>query len=131
MVERTEAQFNEFEGEVVDVQLEEPTKKGMSQQYHLQMKPSTKEIKGKTGLLHTWIRLTDTCTETSVPRGSVIDRYMEALEDIHGEDVKELKTIQEVFEFMKGKSYLFKTKVLGRAFQGHEPSEYWVPVKTV
>jgi len=128
MVERIESQtWTEFQGEVVDVQLEDPTEEGRTQQWHIQMRPIDKEIKGKTGNLHTWIRLSATCTETSVPRGSVIDRFLEALEDIHSE-VKKM-TVKKAFEFMKGRKYLFKSKVLGRAFEGHPASEYWVPSK--
>lgn len=129
MVERTEATFDRFEGEVAEVQLEEPTKEGMQKQWHIQIKALKKEIKGKTGLIHCWVRETDTTTGESVPRGSVIERYLTELEDIHGDEIKNLKTVKECFEFMKGKKYLFKSKVLGRAFEGHEPAGYWVPSK--
>jgi len=130
MVDVTEAQiWTEFKGEVVDVALEQPKEEDRLPQYHIQIKPLDKEIKGPTGLMHEWIRKTATTTDTSIPRGSVVHRYYEALEDVHGDDVKNLKTISEVFEFMKGKKYLFKSKVLGRAFQNQPASEYWVPVK--
>lgn len=61
----------------------------------------------------------------------MIDRYLEALEDVHGDEMKNLKTVKEAFEFMKGQKYLFKSKVLGRAFQNNPAAEYWVPVKTI
>lgn len=130
MVERTEQQtWTEFQGEVVDVALEQPKEDDRLPQYHISVKPSDKEIKGKTGLMHEWIRISATATETSLPRGSVADRYVEALEDVHGDKVKNLKTVKEVFEFMKSKKYQFKSKVLGRAFQNNPAAEYWVPVK--
>lgn len=130
MVERTEAQtWKEFKGEVVEVSLEQPKEEDRLPQYHIQMKvlDKDKEIKGKTGLMHEWIRLPGTATETTVPRGSVVDRYLEALEDLHSE-IKKL-SVKEAFELMKGKTYTFKSKVLGRAFQNNPAAEYWVPVK--
>lgn len=130
MVERTESQsWTEFQGEVVDIQFEQPTDEDRLPQWHIQMKPIDKEVKGKTGNIHTWIRIPATATETSLPRGSVADRFCESLEDIHGNAVKNLKTVKEVFMFMKGKKYQFKSKILGRAFEGKNPAEYWVPVK--
>jgi hypothetical protein len=130
MVERTEAQtWSEFKGEVVEVALEQPKEEDRLPQFHIQIKPLDKEIKGKTGLMHEWVRTPATSTETSVPRGSVIDRYIEALEDVHGDDAKECKTVKEIFELMKGNTYLFKSKVLGRAFGNNQAAEYWVPVK--
>jgi len=132
MVERTESQqWVEFKGQVVDVSLEQPKEEDRLPQYHIQMKPLDKEIKGPTGLMHEWVRVSATCSEGSVPRGSVIDRYLEALEDIHGDDVKKLKTVKDVFMFMKNKTYQFKSKVLGRAFQNNPAAEYWVPVKLI
>lgn len=132
MVERTEAQtWTEFKGQVVDVSLEQPKEEDRLPQYHIQIKPLDKEIKGPTGLMHEWVRVSATCSDSSVPRGSVIDRYLEALEDIHGDKVKNLKTVEDVFMFMKGKTYQFKSKVLGRAFQNNPAAEYWVPVKEI
>lgn len=130
MVERTESQqWTEVKGEVVDVQLEQPKEEDRMPQWHIHIKPIDKEIKGPTGELHEWIRITSTTTNESVPRGSVIERYLDALEDIHGDEIKKLKTVKEVFEFMKGKKYLFKPKVLGRAFGNQPASDYWTPVK--
>jgi hypothetical protein len=131
MVDRTEATFEQFEGEVVDVDLEPAQSEERTPQWHIQIKPLKKEIGGKTGKMHTWVRETATTTEHSIPRGSVIDRYLEALTDIHGDVFKNLKTVKESFEFMKGKKYLFKSKVLGRAFKDSPPAEYWVPVKAL
>lgn len=130
IVERTEQQtWTEFEGEVIDVQLEQPKDENMQPQYHISIKPTDREIKGKTGLMHEWIRLSATATAGSLPRGSVADRYIEALEDVHGDKVKNLKTVDEAFKYMKGKKYQFKAKVLGRAFEKNPASEYWVPIK--
>jgi len=130
MVERSESQtWTEFKGQVVNVELEQPKEEDRLPQYHIHIKPLDKEIKGPTGEIHEWIRIPATATETSVPRASVLDRYLEALEDIHGDAVKKLKTVKEVFMFMKNKKYLFKSKVLGRAFQNNPAAEYWVCVK--
>lgn len=131
MVERTESSgFDEFDGEVVSVQLEDSKKEGITRkQWHIEMKALDKEIKGKSGHMHEWVGLSDTATESSVARDSVADKYIIALEDIHGKAVKGLKTVADVFKFMKGKKYHFKKKVLGRAFKNNPASEYWVPVK--
>ena len=132
MVGVTEAQtWTEIEGEIVDVVREEPNKEGMLPQWHIAFKSldPNKVIKAKTGCLHVWIRETETCTETTVPRDSVIQKYVDALVDIHGDAIKNLATVKETFEFMKGKKYLLKSKVLGRAFNKNAPAEYWTPVK--
>lgn len=122
--------FEEFNGIVQSVQLE--TTKGDNgeeqRQVHLEMNPTNKEIKGKTGLMHEWVKLSPTCTDTSVPEGSVIHRYIQELEFLEPELKKKEKVI-EVFEWLKDKHFLFKKKVLGRSYKGHEARESWVPVK--
>lgn len=103
---------------------------GGGPQFHLTITPLDVEIKGKTGMMHEWIGIPETATDTSVPQGSVVDRYIEAIEDVHRE-AKTKKTVQEVFNLMKGNSYLFVKKQLGKAFQGKQAADHWVPKKQV
>ncbi len=131
MVERTEAQgFDEFIGLVEDVIYEEPNQEGMRPQYHIVMAPTDVTVGGKTGKMHEWIRLPETSTETSVPQGSIIDYYLTSLERID-KAVKSLKTIKEVFEWMKGKKFRFNKETPGKAFGGKPAASYWIPVQLV
>jgi hypothetical protein len=130
LVQKTESQgWEDFEGEVVDVMLEEPKEEGYQSQWHILMKPLNRKMKKEGSYMHEWVRQTSTTTDTSVPQGSVISRFVEELEMLHGKQVKDLKTVAEVFNFMKGKKYLFKQKVLGQSFNKNPASAYWTPVK--
>lgn len=128
MVERTKSEgFDEFVGVVENVILEPSNLTDGGEQYHLTMKPEGVEITGKTGLMHEWIRVPPKATETSVPEGSVLDKFVQELEVLHNE-VKKLGSVPEIFAFLVGKKYLFKKKKLGKSFDGHEAKAYWVPV---
>jgi hypothetical protein len=85
------------------------------------------EIKGKTGMLHEWIRSPPTSTNESVPQGSVVDRYLQQVE-IVVPAARKAKTVIEALLMMKGKKFKFKRLKLGKAFEGHEAREYFVPV---
>ena len=108
MVERTKSEgFDEFVGVVENVLLEPSNLTDGGEQYHLTMKPEGVEITGKTGLMHEWIRVPPKATETSVPEGSVLDKFVQELEVLHNE-VKKLGSVPEIFAFLVGKKYLFK-----------------------
>lgn len=126
MVKKTESQaFTEVTALVEDVIYEPAQKADFPNQYHLILDAKDQEIKGKTGKLHEWIAETGTCTEDSVPVGSVIERYVDAIENIEGEKEK----VADAFKALKGNSYLFKKKVLGKSFEGHKAREYLTPIK--
>lgn len=131
MVERTRAQtFTEFIGTVQEIKKVRDSQREGGEQYHIEMKPLDVEIGGKTGLMHEWVRITDTTTETSVPEGSVIDRYLQELEDCIPETKKQ-PTVDGSMKLMVGKSFRFKRKKLGRSFQGQEAKEYWTPSRLI
>lgn len=133
MVERTEAQgFDEFTGLVESVEYEEPREGSASDnpQYHIIMDPKDVTVKGKTGKMHEWIKLSGTATETSVPQDSVADKYLRALERLD-KSVKNLTTVKEAFQYMVGKTFRFNKETLGRAYGGHPAASYWVPVELV
>jgi hypothetical protein len=129
IVERNQnSGLDEFKGVVADVVLERNTfGETDSDQYHMTMKPEGIAMKGKTGFIHEWIRLSSKATQKSVPEGSIVERYLSQLEVVVPE-VKKAKTLDEAFAMIKGKRLLFRRVKLGRAFQGHQPREMWVPV---
>ena len=129
MVERsTQNGLEEFVGVVVDVVLEKNTFVDSEQdQYHITMKPEGIEIKGKTGVIHEWIRLSPKATQTSVPEGSTVERYLSQLEVVLPE-AKKAKTLEEAFFMMKGKKFLFRRVKLGRAYDGKPAKESWAPI---
>ncbi len=132
MVERTKTEgIEEFEGTITDVTFEKSELKGEKQeQYHISMTPNDSKLlkDSKTGMLHTWIKFSDKATQKNIPEGSVLDRFLTEIETLHSE-VKKLATVDEAMQHIKGKEYLFKTKKLGKAFDGHDAKLYWVPVK--
>ncbi len=134
MVERTKTEgIEEFEGTITDITFEQSELKGDKQeQYHISMTPNDTKLleDSKTGMLHTWIKFSDKATQESIPEGSVLDRFLTEIETLHTE-TKKLKTVDETMQFIKGKKYLFKTKRLGKAYDGHEAKAYWVPVKAL
>ena len=129
MVERVEPKLLEsFTGVVQDVQLESnEVGDNKTNQYHISIKAKDVEIKGKTGLIHEWIRLPPTAKEDSIPQGSVVDRYLQQLE-VAVPEAKDAKTLADAFALMKGKTFKFKRMKLGKAFEGHEARNYWSPI---
>lgn len=132
MVERSTSQgLEEFKGLVADVVLEKNTFGDTeSDQYHITMKPEGLQMKGKTGFIHEWIRLSAKATQKSVPEGSIIERYLSQLEVVLP-DTKKAKTLDEAFAMLKGKRFLFRRVKLGRAFEGKPAREMWVPVNPI
>lgn len=132
MVERTKAEgLTEFEAKVTDVKIETSTVNNEEmKQYHIEMKPTDETLvkKGETGLMHNWVRISANATETSVPEGSVLDKFLQEIEMVHPE-AKQIANHKEVMELLKDNTYVFKRKKLGKSFGGHEAKEYWVPVQ--
>jgi hypothetical protein len=132
MVERVGANIlEEFEGRVIDVVLEKNQfADSESDQFHVTMEGLNIEVKGKTGVLHEWIRLSPKTTQESIPEGSIIDKYLTQLEIVLPE-AKKAKTLNEAFGLMKGKVFLFKKIKLGKAFEGHPARAVWLPVQII
>jgi len=126
-------EFDEFIGLVVDVKRElqpdYPDKESGVEQYHLLLKPDKIKVKGKTGCLHEWVRITKKEQEDGIIReGSSIYRYIQEIQSVLPE-TKDAETPDDVFKILIAKHFLFKRKVLGSSFRGHPPRRYWVPIK--
>lgn len=132
MVDRmTQTGLEEFEGKVMDVVLEKNTFQDTeSDQYHITMEPTTLTVKGKTGLLHEWLRLSPKTTQTAVPEGSVVERYLAQVE-LCLTEARKLKTLDEALKLMKGKTFLFKKVKLGRSYEGRPAREVWTPIRLI
>jgi len=124
----------EFKGKVVSAVKEDSKIENVGSQYHIQMEPIDVEVKGESGFFHEWVRLPPTATETSVPEGSVLDRYLQQMELIES-GVKKASSLVEAFECLVGNTYLFKRMKLGKSFSDgktvHEARESWVPVQKI
>jgi hypothetical protein len=132
MVERTAPTgLESFEGKVVDIVLEKNTFQDTeSDQYHISMEPTTLAVKGKTGFLHEWLRLSPKTTQTAVPEGSVVERYLAQVELCIPEARKE-KTLDAALKLMKGRLFEFRKVKLGRSYEGRPAREVWTPVRLV
>jgi hypothetical protein len=132
MVDRvTQTGLEEFEGKVVDIVLEKNTFQDTeSDQYHITMEPTTLTIKGKTGFLHEWLRLSPKTTQTAVPEGSVVERYLAQVE-LCLTDARKEKTLSGALNMMKGKTFLFKKVKLGRSYEGRPAREVWTPIRLI
>ena len=126
MVERIKSeQFDQFVGQVSVVKVE--TGK-FGKQYHIEMKPIDVQITGKTGNMHEWVGIPATATDTTIPEGSALDKYLQMVEMVYKE-AKSLKGHAEVMSMITGRKFLFKKMRLGKAFEGKEAKEYWVPFR--
>ena len=132
IVERTgQNMLEEFEGKVIDVVLEKNTfADNETSQYHLTIEGLNIDVKGKTGHIHEWIRLSPKAKEEAVPEGSIVDKYLTQLEIVLPE-VKKAKTLGDAFGMMKGKSFVFKKVKLGRAFEGNPARSLWLPLSII
>lgn len=129
VIRQTANILDEFKGVVEDVILEKNTLADAEQdQYHIVMNPEDVEVKGKTGKLHEWIRLSPKTTQESIPEGSIIDKFLTQLEIVLP-DSKKAKTLDEAFGMMKDKKFLFKRVKLGKSFEGHPARSVWTPVQ--
>jgi len=128
MVERKTGEIEECKAKVDDVQLEDSEVNGeKQQQVHITLEPQDIDVGGKTGYLHTWIRVSPSTEETRVPEGSTMDRYLQEVEDID----KDARTEKwyDAFRAMVGKTYKFKKKTIGKSYQGHAAKRELVPVE--
>jgi hypothetical protein len=127
MVMRMESsgKLEEIEGFVESVESESNTVG--SAQYHLVIRPTNVEVKGKTGRFHEWVPMSKTATEETVPHGSVMERYLTHME-IAVPAVKKAATIKAAFNLLVGKKFRFQRMKLGRDYDGNPAREYLVPV---
>lgn len=129
MVQRTESELREFVGRVTNVTRETSELNGeRREQFHIQMKPHDREVQGSTGVFHEWIGIPDTATESTVPEGSNLDRYLQELESCDRE-LGSSESLNGALTGMVDKTYRFKKKKLGKSYKGHEAREFFVPVE--
>lgn len=127
MVTRLESGVvNEFVGIVSKIEFETDAFKG-TRQYHLHIEPVDVKVTGKTGEFHEWIPMSPKADEDKVPTGSVLDRYLQMIENLVP-GAEKAKTVAEAFNMMKGKKFRFKRMKLGRDFEGYKAKEYATPV---
>lgn len=132
-LERIKPEFiTRFVGKVEDVRLENSSNPDIQQkQFHIEMKPDDEGLlkNSKTQAFHEWIRLGETTDPdgTTISEGSVADRFLAELE-LCDSDVKNATSVKGAFESMKGKSYEFVRKKLGKSYKNFEAKDYWTPV---
>lgn len=131
MVERTEAKgLDEFEGTVESVEKVESkidnSDGSKAYQYEVVMNTDA----SSTGKMYNWLRIPKTATEVSVPDGSVIDRFIQELE-VLDRSLKKEENVKDVLDWMVGKKFRFVRKKLGKAFDGKEAADYWVPAQII
>jgi len=127
MVQRIESsgKLEEIEGFVESVEAESNTVG--TTQYHVLIRPTNVEVKGKTGRFHEWVPMSKTATEETVPHGSVMERYITHME-IAVPAIKKAPTIKSAFALLVGKKFRFQRMKLGRDYDGNPAREYLVPV---
>lgn len=127
MVVRTEAsgKLEMFEAIVESIEIESSLND--RKQFHIVMAPTNVEVKGTTGKLHEWVPMSSKATETEVPQGSVLDRYLQQVEIVIPAAKKE-STVSGAMNLLKGKKFRFQKVKLGKDFDGHPAREYAVPV---
>jgi len=127
VIRNTAGNFTEFKGQVVEVAKEQSgLGSGDKFQYHIKILPTEKEIKGNTGFMHEWIPISMTATDSSIPEGSVLDKFISELEILIPK-VKLIENVDDAMKEMEGKTFLFVQKKLGRSFSGYDAKQYWIP----
>lgn len=131
MVERTEAKgLEEFEGKVESIEIVEsklPFDDGTpAKQFQITMSTEA----SKTGNMYQWLRISQTATDTTIPEGSSLDRYLQAVERIHPE-AKKIDKIEKALAIMVGNNYRFVKEQLGKAYGGKAAADYWIPAAKI
>lgn len=100
-------------------------------QYHLVIKPTDEKgidyIKdSKTKRFHAFITMSETSTESSVASGSIMDNYLSEVEACLPE-TKKMVGVTDVMYYLRGKTFAWILKKVGRAFQGKDAKQLYVP----
>ena len=121
----------EFIGRVIEVRKDSPPNFPENQQYHLLVQPEGIEVKGSTGCFHIYIRIPPTTIKTGgVVEGSVLYRYVQEIQAVLKE-ARNATTIDEVFEMIVNKKFLFQKQVLGQSYKGHDAVKYPTPKRLI
>ena len=123
--------FEEFKGKVIKIEIDSPPSFPEIKQYHLFVQPSEIDVKGASGFFHIFIRIPKkTLEKGEVVEGSVLYRYIQEIQSL----VKESKgatKIEEVFETMVNKTFLFKKQILGQSYKGNPARQYFTPKELI
>lgn len=129
MVDRTKSEgLDSFTGIVDSVNLEQSDN---GPQYKITMNTDI----SKSGKMYEWVNIPEKATETTVPEGSNIDKYLQEIE-IAIPKAKDAPTVEEALKVMVGKNIRFVRKKLGKSFTGedgvtHDAKNFWVPHSVV
>jgi len=143
MVQRKEQaeQLERFDGKVETVEYIRTSYKDVDgnvlpdneqkNQYHLVIEPIDENgidyVKdSKTKRFHAFITMSETSTENSVAGGSIMDNYLTEIEACMPE-TKKMEGVTDVMFYLKGKSFAWILKKVGRAYQGKEAKQLYVP----
>lgn len=118
IVKELEILTGEFEGE-------------QTKQLHMSISPVDEAAKEalkdtKTKMLHNFIRISPKTEDDAVPEGSNLEKYLIEIESVLPETKKQ-KTWLEAFETLKKYQIKYVYKKIGKAYQGHEGTSYYVP----
>ena len=135
MVKRKTTEFEQieaFDGKLEVLEVIEGEYNGENtKQLHLAFSPvDTPTIEAlktsKTGMLHNFIRISPKTKDDEVPEGCNLDKYLIEIESVLPE-AKKAKTYIEAIEMLKKHQIHYVYKKIGRAYQGHEGTSYFVP----
>ena len=123
--------IKDFTGLVEDV-VKENGKYGF--EYHIKIKPlfpdqlAMEVEKSTTGCLHEWVRVTQQSNDLQPHVDSVLYQYYVVSKKLNNA-AKNLSSVQDVMQAMKGKQYKFKRIALGKEYNNFKAREYIIPVK--
>ncbi len=122
----------QIEGLVEDVKKEtKEFDEGPRDQYHVIIKPTSEDaieyVSGsKTERFHSFVGISPSTKPDGIVEGSALDNFIQCIEGAMPE-VKKLRTHEEVMNAIKGKTFVWVLKRLGKTYQGKESREQYVP----
>lgn len=123
--------FEEFKGNVTNVEIDSPPHFPEIKQYHLFVKPCEVNVKGKSGVFHIFVRIPKKTLESGeLVEGSVLYRYVQEIQSLVKES-KDATKIEEVFEAILNKTFLFKKQILGQSYKGNAARQYFTPKELI
>lgn len=129
-LQRTQAGFDEFVGKCDKVEIVESDEVETDDGQPVRQVAITISTDAtKTGKMYTWVKISETTTEDATPQDSAIDKYVQAIEEVHTSECKKLTKWFDMFKLLEGNTYKWKRKIIGKGFEGKKPKEAWIPVK--
>ena len=122
--------YEEFRGKVERVEIDSPPSFPEVKQYHLFVKPLDIKVKN-SGFFHIFIRIPKkTLDKNEIVEGSILYRYIQEIQSLVKE-AKSAPTIEEVFNAIIDKSFLFKKQILGQSYKGNPARQYFTPKELI